>query len=86
MAPRLAKHSVTRVMLPFSTVYLCETAFSALVTIKTKARNRLNVHQDLRLAVTSITPDIPGEPKMAMTKNINKLLIVIVTAKLTHTV
>lgn len=60
VAPRLAKHAATRVILPFSTTYLSETAFSALVTIKTKARNRLDVHQDFRLAVTSITPDIPS--------------------------
>ncbi|XP_058852033.1 protein FAM200C-like [Acipenser ruthenus] len=60
VAPRLAKHAATRVILPFSTTYLSETAFSALLTIKTKARNRLDVHQDFRLAVTSITPDIPS--------------------------
>ena len=58
VAPRLAKHAVRRVILPFSTTYLSETAFSALVTIKTRARNRLDVHQDFRLAVTTITPDI----------------------------
>lgn len=63
VAPRLAKHAVTRVILPFSTTYLSETAFSALVTIKTKARNRLDVHQDFRLAVTNIEPDITSLAK-----------------------
>lgn len=58
VAPRLAEHAVTRFILAFSITYLSETAFSALVTIKTKARNRLDVHQDFRLTVTSITPDI----------------------------
>lgn len=63
VAPRLAKHALRRVILPFSTTYLSETAFSALVAIKTKARNRLDVHQDFRLAVTSITPDITSLAK-----------------------
>ncbi|XDV14310.1 hypothetical protein PO909_014582 [Leuciscus waleckii] len=44
----------------FSTTYLSETAFSALVAIKTKSRNRLEDHSDFRLAVTGITPDIPS--------------------------
>lgn len=59
VAPRLAHHATTRFILPFATTYLSETAFSALVTIKTKARNRLDVHSDFRLAVTKVTPDIP---------------------------
>ena len=44
VAPRLAHHATTRFILPFATTYLSETAFSTLVTIKTKARNRLDVH------------------------------------------
>ncbi|KAE8280292.1 Zinc finger BED domain-containing protein 5 Transposon-derived Buster1 transposase-like protein [Larimichthys crocea] len=58
VAPRLANHAITRYILPFATTYLSKTAFSALVTIKTKARNRLDVHSDFRLAVTKVTPDI----------------------------
>lgn len=60
VAPRLALHATTRHILPFATTYLSETAFSALVTIKTKARNKLDVHNDFRLAITKITPDIPS--------------------------
>lgn len=60
VAPRLAHHAITRLILPFATTYLSETAFSMLVTIKTKARNRLDVHSDFRLAVTNVTPDIPA--------------------------
>ncbi|KAM4560543.1 zinc finger BED domain-containing protein 5-like [Odontesthes bonariensis] len=60
VTPRLAHHATTRFILPFATTYLSETAFSALVTIKTKARNRLDVHSDFRLAVTKVTPDIPS--------------------------
>lgn len=58
VAPRLAKHAITRFILPFATTYLSETAFSALVAIKTKSRNRLDVHSDFRLAVTKLEPDI----------------------------
>ena len=67
IAPRLTLHATTRIILPFSTTYLSETAFSALVAIKKKARNRLEVHNDFRLAVilhithiSHITPDIPA--------------------------
>uniref|UniRef100_A0A8C1S6R6 DUF4371 domain-containing protein n=1 Tax=Cyprinus carpio TaxID=7962 RepID=A0A8C1S6R6_CYPCA len=45
-------------ILPFATTYLSETAFSSLVTIKTKARNKLDVHHDFRMAVTKIMPNI----------------------------
>ena len=44
VALRLVNHAITK--------------FSALVIIKTKARNRLDVHSDFRLAVTKVTPDI----------------------------
>uniref|UniRef100_A0A4W5NX19 HAT C-terminal dimerisation domain-containing protein n=1 Tax=Hucho hucho TaxID=62062 RepID=A0A4W5NX19_9TELE len=60
VAPKLANYAITKIILPFSTTYLSETAFSALVAIKTKSRNRLEVHSDFRLAVTGITPDIPS--------------------------
>ncbi|KAI4829202.1 hypothetical protein KUCAC02_023262 [Chaenocephalus aceratus] len=60
LAPKLTLHATTRIILPFSTTYLSETAFSALVAIKTKARNTLDVHNDFRQAVTHITPDIPS--------------------------
>ena len=60
IAPKLTLHATTRIILPFTTTYLSETAFSVLVAIKTKSRNRLDVHNDFRLAVTDITPDIPS--------------------------
>ncbi|XP_054276637.1 zinc finger BED domain-containing protein 5-like [Macrosteles quadrilineatus] len=47
-------------LLPFSTSYLCETAFSSLVYLKNKYRNRLlNVENDLRLRLSNLRPDIP---------------------------
>jgi len=47
-----------RILLAFSTTYLCESAFSALTIIKSKQRNRLIVSPALRLAVTTLTPRI----------------------------
>ena len=43
-----------------ATTYLCETGFSELATIKTKARNRLDVRSDIRVAVSKTKPDIKG--------------------------
>ena len=45
-------------LMPFATTYLCENGFSALVALKTKYRNKLDVEPDLRLKLTSIQPDI----------------------------
>ena len=44
--------------LPFSSTYSCETAFSQLLHIKTKYRNRLEVKQDLRCALSKTKPRI----------------------------
>ena len=45
-------------LLPFSTTYLCEQGFSALMGIKTKARNRLSPGNDLHVALSKIEPCI----------------------------
>ncbi|XP_062294532.1 zinc finger BED domain-containing protein 5-like [Scomber scombrus] len=55
--PDLADKAV-RYLMPFPTTYLCESGFSALVAVKTKYRNKLNVEPDLRLRLSSIEPDI----------------------------
>lgn len=47
-----------RLYLPFSSTYLCEKAFSAVVAIKTKYRSKLDIASDLRCAVCSIPPRI----------------------------
>ena len=47
-----------RVIIPFASTYLCESGFSTLVHIKSKARNQLNVEDDMRLAISKTQPCI----------------------------
>ncbi|CAG9837657.1 unnamed protein product [Diabrotica balteata] len=47
-----------RILVPFSSTYLCETGFSALVLIKTKQRNCLDVDSDLMIALAKTDPRI----------------------------
>lgn len=57
MYPKVGEEAL-RVILPFSSTYLCEAGFSALVVLKTKQRNRLDVENDLRCALSSFNPRI----------------------------
>ena len=47
-----------KIITPFVSTYLCERGFSTLVQIKTKARNKLNVQDHMRLAVSRTQPRI----------------------------
>ena len=47
-----------RFLLCFSTTLLCQTAFSAVTVLKTKQRDRLQLSDCLRLAITSFHPRI----------------------------
>ena len=47
-----------KVLIPFPTTYECEFAFSALLTIKPKARNRLDAIHDMRVALSKTEPNI----------------------------
>ncbi|XP_031336641.1 zinc finger BED domain-containing protein 5-like [Photinus pyralis] len=53
----VATHSF-RVLVPFVSTYLCESGVSTLLQIKTKARNRLEVQDDMRLALSQTQPRI----------------------------
>ena len=50
--PRLGIHALN-ILAPFSSTYLCECGFSALLTVKSKARNRLDVESDIRCALST---------------------------------
>ena len=47
-----------KVLVPFVTTHLCESGFATLVTMKTKARNRLKADDDMRVALSSTAPRI----------------------------
>jgi len=53
--PRLVKRAMVA-LIPFVTSYFCESGFSALLAIKTKPRNRLDVKDNMRVALSKTTP------------------------------
>ncbi|GFY22984.1 zinc finger BED domain-containing protein 5 [Trichonephila clavipes] len=48
------KRKAFRILLPFSTSYLCETRFSAVAALKTKYRSQLNIEKELRVSISNI--------------------------------
>lgn len=55
--PNIAELAL-RVLLPFVSTYLCESGFSAMLQIKTKHRNRLDIEDDMRCALSTTAPRI----------------------------
>uniref|UniRef100_A0A671MBF3 HAT C-terminal dimerisation domain-containing protein n=1 Tax=Sinocyclocheilus anshuiensis TaxID=1608454 RepID=A0A671MBF3_9TELE len=55
--PQLSDAAI-KLLLPFTSTYLCEAGFSKLTALKTKYRNRLQVEDDLRLALSNTEPRI----------------------------
>ncbi|XP_068235858.1 protein FAM200A-like [Palaemon carinicauda] len=55
--PTLASRAV-QILIGFSTTYLSEQAFSSVLGMKTKKRNRLNVSSDSRVALSVTKPRI----------------------------
>uniref|UniRef100_UPI0035902D18 protein FAM200C-like n=1 Tax=Myxine glutinosa TaxID=7769 RepID=UPI0035902D18 len=47
-----------KVLIPFSSTYLCESGFSTLLVIKSNARNRLDAEADMRCALSHTDPRI----------------------------
>lgn len=61
--PNIAEEAL-KLFLPFSSTFLCERAFSAVVAIKTKCRNKLDIASDLRCALSFIEPRIENLSKI----------------------
>ncbi|CAK9806269.1 SCAN domain-containing protein 3 [Anthophora plagiata] len=55
--PALANKALQH-LIQFCTTYLCEQAFSVLLYVKSKYRNKLNVEADLRIKLFNIERDI----------------------------
>ncbi|XP_063813110.1 SCAN domain-containing protein 3-like [Pseudophryne corroboree] len=45
-----------QILIPFATTYLCEAGFSAVAVIKSKYRSKINVEQEIRVAVSKLIP------------------------------
>ncbi|GFU09274.1 uncharacterized protein TNCV_2421571 [Trichonephila clavipes] len=50
------KTKAFRILLPFSTPYLCEAGFSAVAALKTEYRSQLNIEKELRVSISNIKP------------------------------
>ncbi|XP_059366129.1 zinc finger BED domain-containing protein 5-like [Carassius carassius] len=53
--PLLGKRALAT-LLPFATSYLCEIGFSAVASIKTEYRSKLDIENELRVAVSQLQP------------------------------
>jgi hypothetical protein len=55
--PQVGNPAVTS-LLPFGSTYLCEKTFSAMVVLKSKQRNCLQLESELVLVVSNVSPRI----------------------------
>ena len=55
--PQISRNCLMKLLF-FTTTWLCKSAFSSLLNIKSKPRNRLNVEADIRCALSSTAPRI----------------------------
>ncbi|CAK1599788.1 unnamed protein product [Parnassius mnemosyne] len=53
---RAISYAALRVLLPYATLYLCETGFSAIAVIKNKYRSKINVEKEMRVAISKLEP------------------------------
>ncbi|KAE8284807.1 Protein FAM200A [Larimichthys crocea] len=53
--PLLGKRALAT-LLPFATSYLCEIGFSAVASIKTKYRSKMDIENELRVAISKLPP------------------------------
>ncbi len=62
----LIGQKAVEILLPFATSYLCETGFSAVASMKTKYRSRLNIEHDLRVAISGGSRDLRRRCKLSL--------------------
>ena len=55
--PKTAEKAL-HILIPFVSTYLCESGFSSLLQIKSKQRNRLDVEDEFRCALSQTAPRI----------------------------
>ena len=72
--PSLSKQSII-VLLPFTTIHLCEAGFSYYAATKTKCRNRLDATLDVRIQLSTIVPDIKKICTMKTIFNIKNIFM-----------
>ena len=75
--PNVAMLSLRVLVLVTGTTYLCECGFSIRLQIKTKPRNRLEVQDDMRLALTQTKPRISKLVTQMQPRSSHKLLILL---------
>ncbi|XP_022183319.1 zinc finger MYM-type protein 6-like [Myzus persicae] len=54
----LLSEKAMKILIQFSTTYLCEKTFSSVTVIKTRYRSQLEISKALRLAVTTLEPKL----------------------------